>query len=78
MKHPHLALLLAMVVLAPASALAEGRTTVPLDGTWEIEDGKLPDEIPAEFKHTVPVPGLANLAYPGLRTSTSSSAARTW
>ena len=40
------------------------RTTLSLDGRWQIADGKSPTEIPAVFTHTVPVPGLANLARP--------------
>ena len=40
------------------------RTTVSLDGRWQIEGGKSPDSSPTEFHHTVPVPGLANLARP--------------
>ncbi len=40
------------------------RITVSLDGTWQIEDSKGAEDIPAQFTHTVPVPGLANLADP--------------
>lgn len=58
-----LALLVAVVLVAPLLA-AEGRTTQSLDGTWQIEDGKSPTEIPGAFAHTVLVPGLANLATP--------------
>jgi hypothetical protein len=43
---------------------ASSRTSQSLDGTWQIEESKLPEEIPASFSHTVPVPGLANLAKP--------------
>ena len=42
------------------------RQTLSLDGTWELADSKSADEIPATFGHTVPVPGLANLATPPL------------
>ena len=38
------------------------RQVVSLDGEWQIADGTLPTEIPVTFVHTVPVPGLANLA----------------
>ncbi len=41
-----------------------GRVTIPLDGEWQIEEGKSPEGIPVSFNHTVPVPGLANLAQP--------------
>ncbi|MGA3268023.1 MAG: glycoside hydrolase family 2 TIM barrel-domain containing protein [Verrucomicrobiota bacterium] len=47
-----------------AKAASAGRTTLSLDGQWQIADGKSPDEIPADFTHTVPVPGLAHLASP--------------
>ena len=40
------------------------RLTQSLDGQWQIADGKSPTEIPTDFAHTVPVPGLANLAQP--------------
>lgn len=42
----------------------EGRTTVSLDGTWQIADGKSAEAIPASFEHTATVPGMANLADP--------------
>ena len=41
---------------------ASARLTQSLDGPWQIADGKSPVEIPTDFAHTVPVPGLANLA----------------
>ena len=47
-----------------AAANHPGRLTVPLDGTWQIADSLLPDEVPAVFDHTGPVPGLTNLALP--------------
>lgn len=47
-----------------ANAARADRDTVSLDGTWEITDGKTAAELPAAFPHTVPVPGLANLATP--------------
>lgn len=63
-----------LIILVAASALfayglcaAPGRVTQSLDGPWQIEDGKSPSEIPEVFTHTVPVPGLANLAQPPFR-----------
>jgi hypothetical protein len=35
-----------------------------LDGPWQIADSKSGHDIPATFTHSVPVPGLANLATP--------------
>jgi hypothetical protein len=40
------------------------RVTVSLDGIWEIEDSQSASEIPSDFTHTGPVPGLTNLATP--------------
>ena len=40
------------------------RRTTLLDGKWEIEEGPLSDDIPNEFSHTVPVPGLITEAEP--------------
>lgn len=45
------------------AALAQ-RNTLSLDGTWQIADSQSGDRMPAAFTHTVPVPGLANLARP--------------
>lgn len=60
--------LLGTLVLLTAAAMpgrAEAlRTTVSLDGVWQIADGKSPDAVPVRFDHTVAVPGLANLAQP--------------
>ncbi|HZZ19327.1 MAG TPA: discoidin domain-containing protein [Opitutaceae bacterium] len=39
------------------------RTTVSLDGSWQIAAGNM-DEPPTVFDHTVPVPGLVSLAVP--------------
>lgn len=41
-----------------------GRQTISLNGEWHAADSVAPDEIPAHFEHTVPVPGLAHLAKP--------------
>lgn len=49
------------------NALADGRQTVSLDGRWQIEESKLGDVMPMEYGHTVPVPGLANLARPAFK-----------
>src|SRR5690242_13549236 len=52
-----------LLLLAAGLARAE-RITLPLDGEWQIEDGKDPGAVPSSWRHTVPVPGLANLARP--------------
>ncbi|HTL18226.1 MAG TPA: glycoside hydrolase family 2 TIM barrel-domain containing protein [Patescibacteria group bacterium] len=50
-------------VFFPASAEPIVRSTISLDGTWQIAEGKL-DQFPERFEHTVPVPGLVSLAQP--------------
>ncbi len=57
---------LALVCLAPlmpGAAAEPARRILPLDGTWQIAEGKM-DEAPSSFTHTVPVPGLVSLAEP--------------
>lgn len=54
---------LAFSLLLVPSALTE-RTTVHLDGPWQIADSASATELPTAFLHTVPVPGLVNLAEP--------------
>ncbi|HWR54739.1 MAG TPA: hypothetical protein VN428_26765, partial [Bryobacteraceae bacterium] len=55
---------LVIFLLCAAAAFAQ-RVTIPLDGTWQIEDSLGPNDTPKQWRHTVPVPGLANLAQPG-------------
>ncbi|MEW5979770.1 MAG: hypothetical protein AB1898_28570 [Acidobacteriota bacterium] len=57
-------LTLSILLLELTTAEAGQRVTVPLDGTWQIEDSVAADEIPNVWRHKVPVPGLANLAQP--------------
>ena len=44
--------------------LAGERVTLSLDGTWQIDQSVSPGDLPAAFRHQVPVPGMANLAQP--------------
>ncbi len=58
-------LVVLITVAAPFLSLrATERTTLSLNGTWQIEDSKDPDAIPVSWKHTAPVPGLAHSAEP--------------
>jgi len=50
----------------PLAALGAGRTTIPLDGEWQLAESVEAAPMPAAFAHRVPVPGLANLAQPAL------------
>src|SRR5467141_1665757 len=49
---------------APTFLWASDRTTISLDGTWQIEDSKEAEAIPVVWNHKVPVPGLAHSAQP--------------
>jgi hypothetical protein len=41
----------------------EARSVINLDGIWEIAEGSM-DTVPETFKHSVPVPGLVDMAEP--------------
>jgi beta-galactosidase len=58
---PVVALLAGAVVTASAQ-----RTTLSLDGQWQLGLSVETTALPAEYPHRVPVPGLANLAKPAL------------
>lgn len=59
------AFVLPWLLLACANALEAGsRVTLSLDGVWQVQDSVAGDAIPDTWHHTVPVPGLANLAEP--------------
>jgi len=50
--------------LGPASAMCgEARRLMNLGGTWQIAEGAI-NEVPRDFPHTVPVPGLVDMAQP--------------
>lgn len=49
---------------APLFLGATDRTTISLNGSWQIEDSKEADAMPTAWKHKVPVPGLAHSAEP--------------
>jgi beta-galactosidase/beta-glucuronidase len=53
---------LVLVSMLAAQALA-GRSTIKLDGIWQAALGS-PVAVPTNFSHTIPVPGLINLAKP--------------
>ncbi|MGO8928171.1 MAG: glycoside hydrolase family 2 protein [Limisphaerales bacterium] len=54
------------LLISTFSARAE-RTTLSLDGTWEVGESISATEMPAQFAHQAPVPGLANLAEPAFK-----------
>lgn len=63
------AVLLLLCFCLVSSPLAVGaqsahRTTLSLDGNWDVEDSVGGTQIPATYHHTAPVPGLAHSANP--------------
>jgi len=52
------------ICLLTAGAQSTHRTTLSLDGQWDVEDSVGADEMPAAYHHTAPVPGLAHSAIP--------------
>ena len=59
MRYPSVLLALALLPLCAAE-----RTTLSLDGEWQITDSKAPLPVPTAFGHTAPVPGLAHSSMP--------------
>src|ERR1700758_4406983 len=43
---------------------AADRTTISLNGKWQLEDSKDATAVPVVWNHKVPVPGLAHSAEP--------------
>jgi len=62
-KRIQLAILLAGGAAAAAAPTPVGRQIIALDGMWEVAEGSLAEQ-PAQFTHTVPVPGLLDMAHP--------------
>jgi beta-galactosidase len=56
--------LLAAVTTPSLSLWATSRTTISLNGMWQIEDSKDAQPIPISWNHKVAVPGLAHSAEP--------------
>jgi beta-galactosidase len=51
-------------LMPKAIAQAQHRTTLSLDGQWEIEDSVSADDTPKSYSHKVPVPGLVHSSIP--------------
>ncbi len=47
-----------------AASQAAHRTTISLDGQWDVDDSVSPDAMPEAYNHKVPVPGLTHSAVP--------------
>src|SRR5579859_5408961 len=50
-----------------ASGQKTPRTTISLDGEWDVEDSVSPDAMPKAFTHKAPVPGLTHAAVPAFK-----------
>ena len=46
-----------------AAPAPDPRQVILLDGTWQIAEGAM-DQVPAHFDHSIPVPGLVDMARP--------------
>src|SRR5579871_5469515 len=57
-------LLAALLTFTLLPVTASPRTTISLDGTWDIADSVSAVEMPIAFTHKTPVPGLAHSATP--------------
>ncbi|MCX7888014.1 MAG: hypothetical protein N3B01_12280, partial [Verrucomicrobiae bacterium] len=57
--------------LLVASVNAAPRQVIRLDGRWQIAEGTL-NAVPAKFDHTVPVPGLVDMATPAFKSPGST------
>ena len=66
-RHAILGLLGAMFIVGAITTgyanAAEPRRVISLDGTWQVGEGKM-TQTPAKFEHTVPVPGMIDMAKP--------------
>lgn len=66
MRAPFLfkSLIIFIAIAAPLFLRAADRTTISLNGSWQIENSKEADVIPTAWKHKVPAPGLAHSVEP--------------
>ena len=60
-------LLLSFLIVLAAPLWAAQRTTLSLDGQWDIADSVEAGTLPAAYSHKAPVPGLAHSAVPGFK-----------
>src|SRR5450759_2855526 len=63
----HDAVLTLFVIVLAAPLFAAQRTTLSLDGQWDIADSVEAGNLPAAWSHKAPVPGLAHSAVPGFK-----------
>jgi len=62
----HSGMLCFIVTMSSLAAFAQGahRTTLSLNGQWDVEDSVGADEVPKNYRHIAPVPGLTHSATP--------------
>src|ERR1035437_6062437 len=58
---------LLLVIVHAAPLRVAQRTTLSLDGQWDIADSVEAGTLPAAYSHKAPVPGLAHSAVPGFK-----------
>ncbi|MGC9035526.1 MAG: glycoside hydrolase family 2 protein [Verrucomicrobiia bacterium] len=58
------AICLCLFLRSVTDAFGAGREIISLNGEWEIDESVGKEPLKLEFKHSVPVPGLANLSKP--------------
>ena len=57
-------IILSFAVAFPLSMRGAQRTTISLNGTWDIEDSREAEAVPVAWNHKAPVPGLVHSAKP--------------
>ena len=73
----YLVVLASVAAAFPTPLRAGERTTISLDGAWEIEDSKQPEAVPTTWNPKAPMPGLAHSAPPAFRHVDDSGSGQT-
>lgn len=73
MKPPRHLFLFLLLIIPALNAEESPRQVLKLDGTWQVAEGKL-DQQPTVFDHTIPVPGLLDMATPPFESPGSTVA----
>ena len=66
-RHANIVFVFILLLIDFAGVWAGERRTISLDGTWQVAEGSM-SEVPSTFDHTVPVPGVLDLASPPFET----------
>jgi beta-galactosidase len=65
------AAILACLLSSGCAVVPSNRQTINLNGTWQVAQGSL-KSMPKAFEHTVPVPGLLDMASPAFKSPGST------